>query len=111
VTAPYGWYKEALTLSRFPNTYIKFGGLGEFCIRPRPLAAQFGFEEIPPLLDMAYQAFGPRRMMWGSDYPPVGGREGYRNSLQGVLELPIFKSQEEKEWAFGKAAVEAFKLD
>jgi L-fuconolactonase len=110
VTPPYGWYKTALTLSRFPNTYIKFGGLGEFCIRPRPLAAQFGFEEVPPLMDMAYQAFGPRRMMWGSDYPPVGGREGYRNALQGVLELPLFKSQEEREWAFGKAAVEAFKL-
>jgi L-fuconolactonase len=110
VTPLYNWYKAALILSRFPNTYIKFGGLGEFCIRPRPLAAQFGFEEVPPLMDMAYQAFGPRRMMWGSDYPPVGGREGYRNSLQGVLELPIFKNQEEKNWAFGKAAVQAFKL-
>ncbi len=110
VTAPYQWYKEALTLARLPNTYIKFGGLGEFCVRPMPLAAQFGFEEILPLLDMAYQAFGPQRMMWGSDYPPVGAREGYRNSLQGVLELSLFKSQEEKDWAFGKTAVQAFKL-
>ena len=62
------------------------------------------------MLDMAYQAFGPQRMMWGSDYPPVGAREGYRNSLQGVLELSLFKSQEEKDWAFGKTAVKAFKL-
>jgi len=111
VTAPYDWYKAALTLSRFPNTYIKFGGLGEFCIRPRPLAAQFTFDEVPPLMDLAYGAFGPERMMWGSDYPPVGGREGYRNSLQGVLELPLFKTQEEKDWAFGKTASKAFKLN
>jgi len=86
------------------------GGLGEFCIRPARLAAAFGFEEILPLMDLAYDAFGPRRMMYGSDYPPVGRREGYRNSLQGVLELPIWKSQEEKDWAFGQAAVAAFKL-
>ena len=49
-------------------------------------------------------------MMYGSDYPPVGRREGYRNSLQGVLELPIWKNQEEKDWAFGKAALAAFNL-
>jgi len=110
VTAPYDWYKTALTLARFPNTYIKFGGLGEFCIRPEKLEPAFGFEEILPLIDMAYEAFGPQRMMYGSDYPPVGRREGYRNSLQGVLKLPIWKNQEEKDWAFGKAALAAFKL-
>ena len=111
VTAPYTWYKEALTLARLPNTYIKFGGLGEFCIRPRPLSAQFGFDELPPLMDMAYEAFGAKRMMWGSDYPPVGGREGYRNSLQGVMDLSFWKNQEERQWAFGKTAVKAFKLN
>ena len=40
---------------------------------------------------MAYEAFGPRRMMWGSDYRPVADREGYRNSHQAVIEHPIFK--------------------
>ena len=61
-------------------------------------------------MEMAYEAFGPKRMMWGSDYPPVGGREGYRNSLQGVMEHPVFKSQDDKDWAFGKTAMEVFKL-
>ena len=110
VTAPYDDYKKALTLARFPNTYIKFGGLGEFCVRRVPLEAQFGFDDVPPLMEMAYEAFGAKRMMWGSDYPPVGGREGYRNSLQNVLEYPVFKTQDEKDWAFGKAAMEVFKL-
>ena len=71
---------------------------------------KFRFDEILPLIDMAYEAFGPQRMMYGSDYPPVRRREGYRNSLQGVLELPIWKNQEEKDWAFGKAALAAFNL-
>ena len=109
VTAPYDAYGEALTLARFPNTFIKFGGLGEFCVRPNPLAAQYWFEEIPPLMDMACEAFGPDRMMWGSDFPPVAGREGYRNSLEALKEYPCFKNQEERDWAFGKAAEAAFR--
>jgi len=49
-------------------------------------------------------------MMWGSDFPPSAAREGYRNSLTGVLEHAAFKSQEDREWAFGKTAQEAWKL-
>ena len=108
VTPPYDTYQTALKLSEFPNIYIKFGGLGEFSIRPRPLHSTFGFDEVPPLIEMAYDAFGAQRMMWGSDYPPVGGREGYHNSLIGVKDLPLFKNDEDKEWAFGKTALKFF---
>jgi L-fuconolactonase len=31
---------------------------------------------------MAVERFGPDRMMWGSDYPPVSSREGYGNALR-----------------------------
>jgi len=47
--------------------------------------------------------------MWGSDFPPVGGREGYRNSLEALKEYPCFKNQAEKEWVFGKSAQVAFR--
>ena len=47
---------------------------------------------------VATRAFtGVEPLLWGSDYPPVGGREGYRNSLQNVLEYPVFKTQDEKD--------------
>ena len=35
-----------------------------------------------PVLDLAVDAFGPARMMWGSDFPPVSRREGYANALR-----------------------------
>ena len=66
VTPPYTAYRTALELARFPNAYIKFGGLGEFCIRPPRLQPQFGFDEVLPMLEMAREAFGPRRMMWAA---------------------------------------------
>jgi len=49
---------------------IKLPGFGEFCELPCP------FEAVPPLAEMALEAFGPQRVMWGSDYPPVSSREG-----------------------------------
>ena len=110
-TAPYTSYRAALTLATHSNLYIKFGGLGEFCTRSPRLVPQFGFAEVPPLIEMAYEAFGPRRMMWGSDFPPVGGREGYRNALQGTLEHPAFSSQEDREWVFGQTALAVWGLE
>ena len=74
--------KAVFGLARFPNTCIKVTGLGEFSERAMPVPGGFPFvQPIPPLLEEAYAAFGPSRMMWGSDFPPVAGREGYRAAL------------------------------
>jgi L-fuconolactonase len=73
--APYETRRRAFSLARFPNVYVKIGGLGEFCTRAMPVREPFPFEEpIPPFIEMAYRAFGPERMMWGSDFPPVSPR-------------------------------------
>jgi L-fuconolactonase len=108
--APYSEFKKALALSRYPNTYIKVGGLGEISERPAALEPDFKFDHTPPLIEMAYDAFGPRRMMWGSDYPPVSGREGYRNALEGVANHPALKNPDDRDWVMGRTAQELFKF-
>lgn len=108
---PYVQFKKAMALANYPNTYLKVGGLGEISTRPPALLPKFRFDDTPPLIEMAYDAFGPRRMMWGSDYPPVSGREGYRNALQGIMDHPAFSSDIDKEWVMGKTAVEVFRLE
>ncbi|MDO8750273.1 MAG: amidohydrolase family protein [Dehalococcoidia bacterium] len=110
-TPPYTAFRTALNLAKYPNTYIKFGGLGEFCERPAQLPLPLSFGEVLPLLDMAKEAFGPHRMMWGSDYSPVSGREGYRNALQGPMSQGTFRTDDDREWAFGKTALEVWKMD
>ena len=97
--APYEDYKEAMKLAERPNLSIKLPGFGEICSVPLP------FDPIPPLADMALEAFGPERMMWGSDYPPVSGREGYANSLQVPVDYFSQLSEDEREWIFGRAAL------
>ena len=107
---PYESFQRALELSKYPNAYIKVGGLGEVSARPPVLGPEFGFDHTPPLIEMAREAFGPRRMMWGSDYPPVSGREGYRNALRGVMEHLALHSPEDREWVMGETALNVFDL-
>jgi len=101
--------RRVFDLARFPGVYVKIHGLGEFCRRRLPVVESFPFERpIPPLLEMAYQAFGAGRMMWGSDYPPVSAREGYQNSLRLPLEQFASHSAEDRASIFGRVAFALF---
>jgi L-fuconolactonase len=96
-------------LARFPNAYAKIHGLGEFSQRAMPVREPFPFvEPIAPLIEMAYEAFGADRLMWGSDYPPVSMREGYGNALKLTRERLADKSEAELASIFGGVAVRLF---
>jgi L-fuconolactonase len=100
---------QVLTLARFSNVYAKVHGLGEFCVRAMPVSEPFPFvRPIPPLLDQLYQAFGPHRLMWGSDYPPVCMREGYRLALRLVMDEFARRSADERDAIFGRTALGVF---
>ena len=101
---PYADYAKALRQGERDNTSIKVPGLGEICARPSRLLPELEFDHVPPLFEMAKDAFGVQRMMWGSDFPPSAGREGYANTLRGVLEHPAFADGDDLEWVMGKTA-------
>lgn len=109
-TVPYETYRTALELAKYPNTYLKVPGLGEFCPRPVPFRQPHPFEDVPPLIEMAIDAFGAERLMWGSDFPPVAAREGYRNSLKFPLEQLQSRSPEERELIFGGTAASLWRF-
>jgi L-fuconolactonase len=102
--------RRVFGLSRYPNAYMKIHGLGEFCRRAMPVREPFPFEEpIPPLLELAYRAFGAERLMWGSDYPPVSTREGYHNALRLPLAQLAHLGQHECDLIFGTVARRVFR--
>jgi predicted TIM-barrel fold metal-dependent hydrolase len=109
---PYTTYRKVLALAKYPNTYIKLGGLGEIGERPYPFSHPFySVHGVPPFIKMAYEAFGASRMMWGSNYPPCSHVEGSANTLHYVEEyLTGFCSQDDKEWIFRKTALSLFKF-
>jgi L-fuconolactonase len=103
--------RDVFRLARFPNVYVKVHGLGEFCRRKVPPDGDFPFERpIPPLLDVACDAFGASRMMWGSDYPPVSAREGYGNALRLPMEQLARLSAEDRALVFGGVALRLFPI-
>lgn len=101
---PYADYIAALRHGQRDNTSIKVPGLGEICARPSRLLPELRFDGVPPLFEMAKEAFGVQRMMWGSDFPPSAGREGYANALRGVLAHSAFVNGDDIEWVMGKTA-------
>lgn len=109
---PYPIRQRVFSLARFPNVYIKIHGLGELCKRAmlgvQPFASG---EPALALVDLAWRAFGPQRIMWASDYPLVSAREGYGNALRLVQEYFADKSAWERSCVFGSVAQHIFRLD
>ncbi|MFZ1752780.1 MAG: amidohydrolase family protein [Caldilineaceae bacterium] len=97
-------FQPVLALAAHENLTIKLPGFGEFCHLPHP------FRDVPVFADGVLEAFGPRRMMWGSDWPPVSSREGYDSSLSFPLDYFADLSEDERAWIFGKTARSVWKL-
>lgn len=97
-------FAPVLSLAAHDNLTIKLPGFGEFCHLPCP------FQDVPDFADRVLEAFGPRRVMWGSDWPPVSSREGYDSSLRFPLDYFADLSEEERVWVFGKTAQSVWNL-
>jgi L-fuconolactonase len=109
-TPPSDTFRRVLALAQYPNTYMKVPGLGEICQRPASFPQPNApFEHIPSVIGMAMEAFGARRLMWGSDYPHVAEREGYGNCLRLLMEH-VVKGEDDREWIFGKTAKILFRF-
>ncbi|MHA2394158.1 MAG: amidohydrolase family protein [Promethearchaeota archaeon] len=92
---------KILELAKYDNVYVKFstGGLHGVSEEGYP------YLDVQPFFKKVYEIFGPERIMWGSDYPPVEGREGYRKALDFIKEDVDWLSLEDKEWILDKTAM------
>lgn len=106
--APYEKFKRLMELAELPNTTMKLHGLGEIADRPAILQPDYRIENIPPFVEMAVEAFGPKRLMWGSDFPPSAGREGYHNALEGIRSHAALSGGEDAQEVMGRTAARVF---
>ena len=106
---PYTDFKKVLALSKYPNVYMKLTGLGEYMRMSVPYHVPvFQMKDVPPFMDMAIEAFGPRRLMIGSDFPPVSSREGYANVWNFLREYLKRLSRRDQAAIFGETAASLF---
>jgi predicted TIM-barrel fold metal-dependent hydrolase len=68
-------FRDLLTLSRHPRVFVKVSGYYYFSGESYPYRNCWEF------FRRLYEHFGPSRLVWGSDFPHVLLRSGYRRSL------------------------------
>jgi len=89
---------DLLALARYPNVRVKTTSAPSYSEQPYP------FSDIHPFLRRIYLAFGPRRLLWGSDITRLRGT--YPECLALFKEGLDFLSSDDKEWVLGKTAAE-----
>ncbi|HEX2184345.1 MAG TPA: amidohydrolase family protein [Chloroflexota bacterium] len=104
--APHETYRRALSLSRYPNVALKVSGFYSFTTLPWS-----PYLDTLPFVELALEAFGARRMMWGSDFPPVSFREGYHNTLRFAQQHVPLASAEERAYLLGRTALSHWRFD
>jgi predicted TIM-barrel fold metal-dependent hydrolase len=89
---------QVLALARYPNVAVKVSALPCYSSEPYP------FPGLTKHLRRVYDAFGPRRMLWGTDYSrlPVPYRDAVRHLKEGV----DFLTADDRSWILGRACAE-----
>ena len=98
--------ERVLTLAEYPNVFVKFTVLGLKGISNE----SYPHKDAQPFFEKAYQLFGPKRIMWGSNYPPVLSEEGYTKTMLFLQKEIPYLSTEDKEWLMGKTALEMWRF-
>ena len=93
--AAFRYFPDLLGLAEFPNVAVKVSAL------PCYVTEGFPFPTLQDRVRRVYDAFGPRRMCWGSDYGRLTC--SYRENLQLFTERMTWLSPDDKQWIMGRA--------
>jgi L-fuconolactonase len=99
------WRESMRDLARRPNVYCKLSGVVTEADHKTWTPSQ-----LRPYLDAALDAFGPARLMFGSDWPVCLLACGYQRWYQVVRDFSSSLSADEQQRVFGGTAVEAYGL-
>lgn len=88
-----------LDMARYPRTYVKISHTWSISQEGYPWSDTHG------LVKEVYQAFGPQRIMWGTDWPVCLGKAEYAQALTVVRDEMKFIAPEDLEWILGKSVL------
>jgi L-fuconolactonase len=99
------WAEDLRRLAALPNTAAKLSGLVTEADR---LGWQLG--DLRPYAETALDAFGPDRLMFGSDWPVCTLAASYPDVLQAARDLTAHLSATEREAVFAGTATRLYRL-
>src|SRR3982074_2230636 len=100
------WKGHIAELGHRENVYCKVSGMVT-----EAWWAAWTDETLGPYLDVVLEAFGPKRLMFGSDWPVLTLASTYGRWLSTVQRAMARLSPSEQEWVFSKTAIEAYGLE
>ena len=98
------WVPGIRRIAKHPGAHCKFSGL---LTEARPGAAAGDLRECAEVL---LDAFGPERLMWGSDWPVLNLASDYEKWLDITEELLSSLSESERAKVLGETAVRFYNL-
>ena len=99
------WRENLRELARRPNVYCKISGMVTEADH-----RNWTPQQLRPYFDAALEAFGARRLMFGSDWPVCLLACGYRRWFQIVRDFAAKLTSDEQERLLEYSAIEAYGL-
>jgi L-fuconolactonase len=91
-------------LARFPRVYVKISHTWSISRQPYPwLDAQENVKRL-------YAAYGPRRLMWGTDWPVHEKWTTYAKTLSVVRDDMKFLNEDDKSWILSRTVERIWKF-
>ncbi len=94
----FGNLHRLLALARRPNIAVKASAL------PAYTSDSYPYRRLHPHLRRVYDAFGPRRMFWGTDLARIPST--YRQAVTMMTEEIPWLTAEDQEWIMGRGLCE-----
>ena len=89
---------QLLVLAKRPNIAVKASGM------PAYASDGYPYRSVHPYIRRAYDAFGPKRMFWGSDFTKLPCT--YQKATTMFTEELEWLTGEDKEWIMGRGLCE-----
>jgi L-fuconolactonase len=102
-----GWVTSIRALGALGNTFCKLSGV---LSEPAP-GGDSGVAHLLPYYEVALEAFGPERLMFGSDWPPCTVTSSYGAVVAAARALASGLGPDERAAVFGGTARRAYRLD
>jgi L-fuconolactonase len=94
---PYPILQEILTCADVPNIHIKLSGFHYVS----GVAWEYPYSDTMWIVRKLYENFGPERLCWASDYPPVAISSSYRHALEAVRTHCTFIAEKDMDLILG----------
>jgi predicted TIM-barrel fold metal-dependent hydrolase len=91
--------KKLLALARSPRVFVKISHLWSLSRQKYP------YRDTHDQVKRVYDAFGPKRLMWGTDWPLVEKYCGYARALALYRDEISFFTANDRRWILGDTAL------